>query len=272
MYGFPILVNRRYLIALSMMILLSCAKTMGFSSKIKAPLQTEPRFKVEAAEIAFQMSQYSVDELEHVLRVNSKIALENYKHFQEFHSDSVPELQSLLAYTGIVFKRLHPQSFTKEDFLYAQDHLRLTSFCYGLLRPMDMIRPYRLEGDVHLPEFGDQTMFAYWKSRLTDFFIDEIKASGGVLCNLASDEMKSLFNWARVEKEVQIITPEFRVWRKGKPTTIVIYTKMCRGEMTRLILKERIEKPDDLLSFSWEGFAYDEELSKPNQPIFINGQ
>lgn len=245
---------------------------MSFSSKVKAPLQTEPRFKTEAADIALQMSQYAVDDLERLLHVNSKMALENYKRFQEFHSDFAPELQALLAYTGIVFKRLDPQSFTKEDFLYAQDHLRLTSFCYGLLRPMDLIRPYRLEGDVRLPEFGGQTMFAYWRSRLTDLFIDEIKASGGVLCNLASGEMKDLFDWARVEKEVRIITPEFRVWKKDKPTTVVIYAKMCRGEMTRLILKERIERPDDLLSFSWEGFAYDEEFSRPDHPVFISGQ
>lgn len=244
---------------------------MSFPSKVEAPIQTEPRFRKEAAEIALQMSQYSVDELERLLRVNSKIGVENYKRFQEFHSDSAPQLQAILAYTGIVFKRLDPQSFTKEDFLYAQDHLRLTSFCYGLLRPMDMIRPYRLEGDVRLPEFGSQTLFAYWKSRLTDLFIDEIKASGGVLCYLASDEMKDLFDWARVEKEVRIITPEFRVWRNGKPTTVVIYAKMCRGEMTRFILKERLETPDDLVSFSWEGFSYNEEFSQPNRPVFING-
>lgn len=244
---------------------------MSFTSKVKAPLQTDPRFKKEAAEIALQMSQFSVDELERLLNVNSKMAVENYKRFQEFHSDSVPELQALLAYTGIVFKRLGPQSFTADDFKYAQDHLRLTSFCYGLLRPMDIIRPYRLEGDVRLPEFGNQTLFAYWKSRLTDIFISEIKASGGVLCYLASGEMKGLFDWSRVQKEVRIITPEFQVWKKGKPTTIVIYAKMCRGEMTRMILKERIKNPDDLRAFSWEGFAYNEELSKPDHPVFTNG-
>lgn len=243
---------------------------MSFSSDV-APLQTQPLFKKEAAEIALQMSQYSVDELERLLHVNSKIAVENYKRFQKFHSDTVPQLQALFAYAGAVYKRIHPQDFTPADISYTQDHLRLTSFCYGLLRPMDMIRPYRLEGDVRLPEFGNQTMFSYWKSRLTDLFIDEIKANGGVLCNLASDEMKGLFDWSRVEKETRVVTPEFRIWKNGKPATIVIYTKMCRGEMTRLIMKERIENPDNLLSFSWEGFTYNEELSKPDHPVFLNG-
>ena len=106
-----------------------------------------------------------VDELERLLRVNAKIAVENYKRYQAFHAEATPELPALLAYTGIVFKRLNPKDFSAEDFGYAQEHLRLTSFCYGLLRPLDVIRAYRLEGDVVLPELGDQTLFFYWRSR-----------------------------------------------------------------------------------------------------------
>lgn len=92
------------------------------------------------------MSQFSVDELERLLRVNAKIAVENYKRYQVFHSEGTPELPALLAYTGTVFKRLNAKDFSKEEFEYAQEHLRLTSFCYGLLRPLDVIRSYRLEG------------------------------------------------------------------------------------------------------------------------------
>ena len=177
-----------------MLVLLSCAKTMSAVSKVKVPLTTSPRFQKEAAEIALQMSQFSVDELERLLRVNAKIAVENYKRYQAFHAEATPELPALLAYTGIVFKRLNPKDFSVEDFEYAQEHLRLTSFCYGLLRPLDVIRPYRLEGDVVLPELGNQTMFSYWQSRLTDVFIQDVRQAGGILCNLASDEMKSLFD------------------------------------------------------------------------------
>ena len=117
---------------------------------------------------------------------------------------------------GLFLKRVHPQDFSEEDFCYAQDHLRLTSFCYGLLRPLDMIRPYRLEGDVRLPEPGNRTMFDYWKPILTDRFIADIKKVGGVLCNLASDEMRGLFDWKRVEKEVRVITPRVSRLEKRK--------------------------------------------------------
>lgn len=254
-----------------MLVLLSCAKTMSETSKVKTPLITIPRFQKEASEIALQMSQFSVEEMERLLRVNAKIAVENYRRYQAFHAEGTPELPAMLAYTGIVFKRLNPKDFSNDDFEYAQQHLRLTSFCYGLLRPLDIIRPYRLEGDVVLPELGNQTMFSYWQSQLTDAFIEDIKNAGGILCNLASDEMKSLFDWKRVEREVRVVTPEFRVWKNGKLATIVVYTKMSRGEMTRFILKNRIENPDDLKQFSWEGFEFDEALSDDRKFVFTNG-
>ena len=255
-----------------MLILLSGAKTMSDSSKVVAPFSTEPRFREEAAAVALQMSQFSVEDLERMLRVNSKIAVENYRRFQEFHSEDVKELPALLAYTGIVFKRLNPKDFSEADYRYAQEHLRLTSFCYGLLRPLDKIRLYRLEGDVVLPELGEQSMFAYWKSRLTDAFIDDIKKAGGVLCNLASDEMRGLFDWKRVEKEVRVITPEFHIWKNGKLSTIVVYTKMSRGEMARFILKNRLENPEDLKGFVWEGFEFNEALSNEKEFVFTNGK
>lgn len=252
-----------------MLVLLSCAKTMHATSKIKAPLATTPQFAGDAAEIAMQMSQFSVEELEHALHINPKLAAENYKRFQDFHSEDNHALQAVLAYTGIVFKYLNPKEFTKDDFMYAQDHLRLTSFCYGLLRPMDMIKNYRLEGDVKLPEQGGISMFEYWHSKLTDTFIHAIKAAGGILINLASNEMKLLFDWKRIENEVRVITPEFKVMKNGKTGTIVIYTKMSRGAMTNYILTNRIEEPELLKQYSWEGFEFDEESSDNKTYTYI---
>ena len=91
----------------------------------------------------------------------------------------------------------------------------------------------RLEGDVRLAANGGITMFDYWKPLLTDVFIDDIRRQGGVLVNLASSEMKDLFDWKRVESEVRVVTPDFQVWKDGRLKTVVVYAKMCRGEMTR---------------------------------------
>ena len=119
-----------------------------------------------------------------------------------------------------------------------------------------------------LPERGGISMFDYWKPILTDTFIKEIKARGGILINLASGEMKDLFDWKRVEQEVQVITPEFQVWKKGKLTTVVVYAKMCRGELTRFIIKNRIENPGDLKGFKWEGFSFDAGHSTDTHYLF----
>lgn len=251
-----------------MMTFISCAKTMTAHSKIKTPVTSIPRFQAEAVQNALDMSQFSAAELERLLHVNNKIAASNYLRFHDFCSEANAALPALLAYTGMVYKHIGPQDFTAEDFLYAQDHLRLTSFLYGLLRPLDLIKNYRMEGDVRLPERGGITLFDYWKPILTEVFIETIKAQGGILINLASAEMKDLFHWKRVEQEVRIITPEFQVWKKGKPTTVVVYAKMCRGEMTRFIIKNRIEKPEDLKQFNWEGFSFDEARSTDVNYLF----
>lgn len=251
-----------------MLTYISCAKTMTSRCAIAVPGMTTPRFEMDAVQNALEMSQYSADELETLLRVNAKIAAENRLRYHDFCSEDNRAMPAIGAYTGAVYKRILPKDFSADDFYYAQEHLRITSFLYGLLRPLDGIKPYRLEGDVRLPEKGGISMFDYWKPRLTDSFISEIKHRGGVLVNLASGEMRDLFDWKRVEREVRVITPEFQICKEGKLKTIVIYTKMCRGEMVRFIIKNRIENPDELRNFSWEGFTLDESRCTDNHLQF----
>ena len=229
---------------------------MAATCTLKVPLTTVPRFEAEAVENALGMLHFSAPELAELLHINPKLAAENRLRYYNFCSDEQAVLPTLGAYTGIVFKQIHPQDFSPEDFRYAQEHLLITSFLYGLLRPLDGIKPYRLEGRICLPG-REVSMFDYWKPILTDYFIEAIQAQGGILINLASGEMKGLFDWKRVEKSVKVYTPEFLVWKKGKLTTVVSYAKMGRGRMTRYILKNRIESPEDLKAFSWQGFKLD---------------
>lgn len=255
-----------------MQILLSCAKTMALTSKIQYPYLTMPRYMEQASEIALYMSQRDVSELEKILKVKSNIALENKMRYEVFHSPDTPVLPAVLAYTGIVFKHIAPESFSKADFDYAQSHLWLTSFVYGLLRPLDQIKNYRLEGDARLEELGGINIFDYWKDKLTDLFIESIKESGGVLLYLASEEMKRLFHWSKVESAVRVVTPEFKVYKGDKLKTVVVYAKMCRGEMARYVLQNRITDIDSLKAFNWEGFTYREELSTDEQMMFVSDQ
>lgn len=249
-----------------MQILISCAKTMTGTAAVAAPRTTRPLFEAEAAGLALRLAALPAGELERMLRVNPRIAAENRRRYLAFHD--APQLPAIAAYTGVVFRHIAPAEFSPADFAYAQEHLSITSFLYGLLRPLDAIRTYRLEGDAVLPGRGDETMFSYWQSRLTDDLLGRIHADDGILVNLASGEMKRLFDWKRVCREARVITPEFRVREGDRLKTVVVYTKMCRGEMTRHILKNRIADPATLRSFEWEGFRLDPALSKGDDWVF----
>lgn len=252
-----------------MHILLSPAKTITGTSKIEVPSGSIPQFQQAATDIALYMAQYSVEDLKRLLKLSPKLALESYERFQHFHSTDERPLQALLAYTGVVFKHINPKDFSEEDFLFAQTHLRIVSICYGLLRPLDLIKPYRMEYDIKLPELGDGNMYNFWKGRQTQSLIKEVKADDNLLINLASTDVQPAFEWKKIEDSVRIITPEFKVWKNGKAETIVIYAKMARGQMSRYIIKNKISNPEELKSFTWEGFQYKETLSSENNWVFL---
>lgn len=242
---------------------------MTGTSKIKAPRGTTPCFQKEASEIALQMAQLPVDELSRILKLSPKLAAECYRRYQDFHAEDSRPLQAMLAYTGVVFKNINPKDFTEEDFLFSQEHTRFVSGCYGLLRPLDLIKPYRMEFDVKLPEPGDENMYAFWKDRQTGTLIQDVREGDGILLNLASLDIQPAFHWKEVERSVRVITPEFKIWKNGKAETIVIYAKMCRGQMSRHLIKNRISDPEALKSFAWEGFAYKESMSEGDHWVFL---
>lgn len=245
-----------------MLTFISCAKTMTEHCPVLVPETTEPQFQEEAVRQAVELGQLAPDELGRLLRVNPKLAAANALRYRDFLSPDPCPLPALLSYTGMVFKHLAPADFTADDLRYAQQHLLITSFLYGLLRPLDAIKNYRLEGDVRLPLNGGRTMFEVWRPKLTDVFIEAVQREGGILLNLASGEMRDLFDWQKVCSSVRVITPEFLTCKGGKLKTVVVYAKMCRGEMTRYVLKNRVESPELLKAFAWEGFAFSEQHSE----------
>lgn len=252
-----------------MLVLLSPAKTMTGRTNLKAPAGTVPRFRQEASEIALHMVQFPPDELARMLKLSPKLMTESYQRFLDFHAEDPEPLPAILAYTGVVFKHIRPKDFSKADFRFAQDCLRIVSICYGLLRPLDRIKPYRMEYDIKLPELEDGNMYAYWRARQTRLLIEDVKAADRLLVNLASQDVQPAFDWKEVEKSVRVITPEFKVWKNGKPNTVVIYAKMARGEMSRYIIRHRISDPEELKTFEWEGFRYNQQLSTAAKWVFI---
>lgn len=253
-----------------MQILLSCAKTMAEAPAFGIPRTTCPRFDDTARMLAARLAALPADELATLLHVNRTLAAENRRRYGSFH-DNDASMAALAAYTGIVFRYIAPAHFSAEDFEYAQQHLHITSFLYGLLRPLDAIRPYRLEGNVPIPGMDDRTPFDLWPERLTEPLLEAVRQDDGILVNLASGEMKRLFDWRRLSREIRIITPEFRLREEGRLRTVVVYTKMCRGAMTRHILRDRLTDPEQLKAFEWEGFRYDPSASRGDKWVFTLG-
>ena len=246
-----------------MQILIGCAKIMTGCAPSDISFATEPTFQSQANDNAMQKLNYSVEELCEMLHINRDMALENWKRFRSFHDNSIRQ-PAAFCYDGMVYQRLAPETLSDSELRYANDHLMISFFLYGILRPLDIINKYRLEGNVILPNNNSKSMFDFWKPILTDWFINKIKADDGILIYLASDEMRNLFDWKRVKSEVKVITPTFKVDKNGKLKTIVIYTKMCRGAMARYIIKNRITNIDELKSFEYEGFSIDDSNEEWN--------
>jgi cytoplasmic iron level regulating protein YaaA (DUF328/UPF0246 family) len=228
-----------------------------------------PLFQTEAEAFARDMMQYPSETLAKMLSCSQQIARQNQLRYQQFFDADKSKLPAILAYYGQAYKHLKAETLSGKDLNYAQQHLWISSFLYGLLRPLDGIRPYRMEGAVELPSGKGQNMFGFWKSRLTDVLIDSVKADDGVLIHLATEEFQHLLDWQRVNREVRIVQPLFYVKKGNALKMQAVWAKTCRGAMTRFIIENQISNPSLLQAFSYEGFHFNPSLDDENHPHFV---
>ena len=246
-----------------MQILLANAKLM-FNEVTRTPWST-PHFQQEAERLAAEMARMDPPELARQLDCSSAIAAENWLRFQQFPT-ATPR-PALFAYNGQAYKHLKAEQLSEATLRYADQHLWITSFLYGLLRPLDGIHPYRLEGHIELPSSEGKRLFDFWKTRLTDLLINTVKADDGILIHLSTEEFEHLFDWKRVTTEIQVIQPIFYV-RKGDSFKVqAVWAKSCRGAMARFLLTQQITNPAELSAFDYEGFHFLREEN--NQLIFV---
>lgn len=245
-----------------MLCFISPAKT--FSTKLRDTQPgCSPVFLQESLPIIEHALQMDDAALTKDFKLSPKKVAEARQHWLRFLDDNAAEAPALLAYSGMVFKKIDAKTFDESDWAFAEQHLRICSFVYGMLTPSTLIRPYRMEGTVRLG--SGLRVFDYWKPYLTDYLIAEVKKQGGVLVNLASDEMQQLFDWERVKAEVRLINCHFDVrTADGSTKNVTIYCKMARGAMARLMIKGKLKSPDELKALAPEGFTYDERASQPD--------
>ena len=251
-----------------MQILLASAKNMNASTPVGVPMKSKPKFQEQAGRFALELSTWDTSCLMKELKCSRAIALENQQRYQSFWNEE-EQLPAILAYFGQAYKYLQANSFSQDDLTFAQRHLFITSFLYGLLRPLDMIHPYRMEGKVKLDAAENKNLFAYWKPYLTDMLIEAVKADDGILIHLATEEFEHLFDWKRVCQEVKVIQPLFYVDKGDTIKVVSVHAKSCRGAMTRYIIQHQISQLSDILGFELEGFRYDSNYGDELHPHFI---
>ncbi len=196
----------------------------------------------------------------------------NYERFQTWHLPFTPEnaKQAVLAFNGDVYVGLNAPSLSEEKLQLSQQKLRILSGLYGVLKPLDLIQPYRLEMGTKFGAGKAKDLYSFWSKKITPKVQEAINESGSkILVNLASNEYYKSIDPKKLEAE--IVTPAFKDMKNGEYKMISFFAKKARGLMSRFILENNIDNPDDLQAFDYEGYHFNPRLSRPGQPVFTRG-
>jgi len=252
-----------------MIIILSPAKTLDFDTEVNYSLESEIEFPQKANEIVSELRNYSKNDLQKLMKVNNDIADLNYQRYLEweFPFEEHKSKQAVFAFKGHVFQGLKINEFDYDDLKYAQNHLRILSGLYGVLKPLDKILAYRLEMGTKLQIGKNKNLYDFWSKSIKDNLEDSLKGQKSkAIVNLASDEYSKA---ARLnEMDANIITPVFKDFKNGNYKVISVYAKMARGTMTSFILKNRIDNIEDIKHFDYENYYFNSELSTENEIVF----
>jgi uncharacterized protein len=252
-----------------MLIVISPAKTLDFDTPAVTSEYSQPVFLNLSALLIEQLNQYSTSEIAALMKLSNKLAELNLDRYQAWQTPFTPEnaKQAILAFKGDVYTGLDAESMDERKFKFAQQHLRILSGLYGVLRPLDLIQPYRLEMGTKLQNYRGKDLYQFWGSQLREAIETDPAFADNILINLASNEY---FKALQAKKlNARIITPIFKDWKNGQYKLISFYAKKARGLMSRYIIDHSIDDPEQLKSFDRDGYRYDENMSKENDWVFI---
>ncbi len=231
---------------------------------------THPSLISQTTKLVGEMKNKSADDIGKLMKISEKLATLNHERYQSFSKDvECPEAKpAALMFDGDTFTGLQANDFVSTDWDFAQQHLGILSGLYGLLRPLDLIQPHRLEMGTRLTTERGTNLYAFWGDEISNLLQERNTNSGDEnLINLASNEyFKSV---ARPTLEMNVITPSFKEMRDGKLKLISFSAKRARGAMARFIIKNRIQDAEELKSFDLDGYRYDSSNSSENEWLFV---
>ena len=252
-----------------MLIVVSPAKTLDYETPLPAVRATQPRLLEDSEVLVERARALSPADIAGLMKVSDKIAHLNAERFAQWSRpfDKNNARPALFAFKGDVYTGLDVSRFDGDDLKAAQQRLRILSGLYGLLRPLDLMQPYRLEMGTRLDNERGKDLYQFWGETITDQLASDMKAAGTeVLINLASNEYFKSVHPRRLPGPV--IEPVFQDEKNGKYKVISFYAKKARGLMAAWILQNRVEKPADLKKFREAGYRYDKDASTDTRPVF----
>lgn len=250
-----------------MKIVISPAKSLDFTTKVPTDNFTMPFFQEETKIINNELRELSPQALSELMSISAKLAELNWQRNQDF---SLPfslenSRQAIFAFNGDVYEGLDAYSLTNQEINSLQEQLRILSGLYGVVKPLDLIQPYRLEMGTKISIGKSANLYAFWREKITSWLLSELDENE-LFVNLASNEY---FDAVDAKRIPNLITPIFKDWKDDKLKIISFYAKKARGLMVRYIIKQKAQTIEDLKGFNYEGYSFSKDLSKGNELVFI---
>ena len=249
-----------------MLILISPAKTLDYSNPAFKD-HTLPDFTSDIKALVSVMKKKSAQEISELMHVSENLAAlneERYKTFQKEFTTSNSK-QALLAFKGDVYTKIDVDNYSPKDFEFAQQHLRILSGLYGLLKPLDLIQPYRLEMGTRLETKKGKNLYEYWGTKIAKAIKNA--SNGTPIINLASQEYFKAVDLKTLKS--QVITVHFKEFKNGEYQIIGFFAKQARGLMTDFAIKNRITDPEQLKRFNLDGYEFSAPMSEPWNWVFV---
>jgi len=251
-----------------MLLIISPAKSLDFSPPAPGVPATAPTMAADTAELAVAARKLKARDLKRLMSISDSLAMLNFERFQAFDPQSEDGVQAALAFNGDVYAGLKARTLDKAALNWAQDHLRILSGLYGLLRPLDVIQPYRLEMGVRLKTRRGRSLYDFWGPRITE----QLNAAAAghadqTLINLASQEY-----FASVRQDalrIPLLTCQFKELKDGEAKIVSFFAKKARGLMARYAIQGRLDRPEGLKDFTADGYAFDAKRSNDREWVFV---
>jgi hypothetical protein len=252
-----------------MLTVISPAKTLDFDTPPTTQTYSQPRFLPQSEKLINTLRKMSTADIASLMKLSDKLAGLNVARYQSWQTpfDLDNAKQAVLAFQGDVYTGLNAETLDEEQLAFAQNHLRILSGLYGVLKPLDLIQPYRLEMGTKLENAKGNDLYTFWGSEIRQSLQAEEAMQDEVLINLASNEY---FKAVEAKKlSARIITPVFKDWKNGQYKMISFYAKKARGMMSRYIIEHQIQDPDRIKKFDTDGYRFNADMSKKDEWVFI---